>query len=162
VFTCVLLKARAFLRFTLIELVVVILLLGILAATALLRFLDVSTDARIAKHESLEGSMRTASSMVNAKAIMQNKIDCSTDLIVEMQSETITLRCGYPCPHPSGIENAVVAGDGFSWVGANCSGLLGNILVQISDAPDLGNCQIRYAASRGNGPPSFSVINSGC
>ncbi len=148
--------------FTLIELVVVIIILGIIAVTAAPKFLSLSTDARLATLDSLEASMRTAANMVNAKAIVENKTDCATDPTIDLGGTTITLRCGYPCPHPSGIAQAVDADEGFTWVGGNCAGLLGNIDVQITDAPDAANCKIRYAASDGNRPPVYTQTSSGC
>ena len=54
--------------FTLIELVVVIVILGILAATALPKFMDLSKDARGGVIKGLEGSMRAADTMLYAKA----------------------------------------------------------------------------------------------
>jgi MSHA pilin protein MshA len=150
--------------FTLIELIIVIVILGVLSVVAAPKFIDISSDARIAKLEALEGSMRSASALVNYKARIEGKTDCSTDPTVEVQGDTVTLRCGYPCPHPNGIAKAVDADDGFSWVGGNCSGLLGAIDVQISDAPDPSTCKIRYAAARAedNNPPSFTATTDGC
>lgn len=148
--------------FTLIELIIVIVILGVLAVTALPRFIDFGTDARIATLDSIEGSMRSASDLVNYKARIENKTDCSTDPVIDIDGDTITLRCGYPCPHPNGIAKAVVS-DGFTWVGGNCAGLLGAIDVQLDSAPDPSNCKIRYAAARSpDTPPSFTQTTSGC
>jgi len=57
--------------FTLIELVLVIVILGVLAAFALPRFSDLSTDARLAALDSLAGTMKSAISIVRSKAYAQ-------------------------------------------------------------------------------------------
>lgn len=149
--------------FTLIELIIVIVILGVLSVVAAPRFIDISSDARIATLEALEGSMRSASTLVNYKARIENKTDCLTDPTVEVGGEDITLRCGFPCPHPNGIAKAVDAGEGFKWVGGNCGGLLGAIDVQITDAPEPSTCKIRYAAARKeDGFPIFTPTTDGC
>lgn len=148
--------------FTLIELIIVIVILGILAVAAASRFISVSSDARIASLNTLKGSMRTASDLVNYKARLEDKTDCSTDPTIEMAEETITLRCGYPCPHPSGITKTIVTDDTFRWVGGNCGGQLGRIDVQLVDAPDPGTCKIAYTSAREDRPPSFTSTTEGC
>ncbi|WP_051560040.1 type II secretion system protein [Marinobacterium jannaschii] len=55
--------------FTIVELVVVIALLGILAAVALPRFINVTDDAHRANVDGSAGSLRSAVSMVRAQAV---------------------------------------------------------------------------------------------
>ncbi|QTN43411.1 pilus assembly FimT family protein [Marinobacter salsuginis] len=57
--------------FTLIELVLVIVILAVLAAFALPRFSDLSTDARLAALDSLAGTMKSTIGIVRSKAYAQ-------------------------------------------------------------------------------------------
>ena len=148
--------------FTLIELIIVIVILGVLAVVAAPKFIDVSSDARIASLDALEGSLRSATNLVNYKAIIEDKTDCATDPSIEMVGATITLRCGYPCPHPSGIARTVEADAAFTWVGGNCSGQLGAIEVRSNKAPDPSQCKIRYVSARQDRVPSFTKTTDGC
>jgi MSHA pilin protein MshA len=54
--------------FTLIELVIVIVILGVLAVTAAPKFINISSDAKIAVLNNIAGNMESTITMVQAKA----------------------------------------------------------------------------------------------
>ncbi|WP_406039036.1 type II secretion system protein [Succinimonas sp.] len=65
--------------FTLIELVVVIVILGILAATAAPKFMSLQSDARAASLKGVEATWKSADKMFYAKAVLQG-VDKTCDL----------------------------------------------------------------------------------
>lgn len=80
--------------FTLIELIIVIVILGILAVVAAPRFLDISRDARIANIEAMQGTVKSALQIANAKAGVENKL--SGNATVEIDSTNVPINEGYP------------------------------------------------------------------
>ncbi|WP_419209602.1 type II secretion system protein [Photobacterium leiognathi subsp. mandapamensis] len=64
-------KHRKQVGFTLIELVIVITILGIVTVTAAPKFLNISSDARVAVLNGIAGSIKTINTIVNTKAIIQ-------------------------------------------------------------------------------------------
>lgn len=57
--------------FSLIELVIVIIILGVLSAAMLPKFTDISSDARIASLNGLKGALKSSSTLVFSKAAIQ-------------------------------------------------------------------------------------------
>lgn len=83
--------------FTLIELIVVIVLIGILAVIAAPRFIDLQKDATVAKLEAMAGAMESGVDLVNAKAILASKIE-GTDTL-DVGGATMALESGFPSAH---------------------------------------------------------------
>jgi MSHA pilin protein MshA len=79
--------------FTLIELVVVIVILGILAAFAVPRFMGLETEARIAALKSMAGTLRSAATMAHATCMARN---CINGQILVIDGQNVTFQNGYP------------------------------------------------------------------
>lgn len=88
--------------FTLIELVVVIIVLGILSVIAAPKFLNLRTDAKIADLQAIEGAMKSALSLVYSKAAIEGE---------SVEAGTIT-HAGIDIPLYNGYP-AVDGGDSF-------------------------------------------------
>jgi len=78
--------------FTLIELVVVIVILGILAVTAAPKFIDLTGDAKASVVQAVEGSLNSAADMAHAKALIAGETSGS----ISIAGQSITLVNGYP------------------------------------------------------------------
>lgn len=92
--------------FTLIELVVVIVILGILAVTAAPRFLNLQSDARVSALQGLKGAMDGAAGIVYGKAAIAGIETQAAGTTVKV--DNITTAFGYPTADANGIGNAVV------------------------------------------------------
>ena len=104
--------------FTLIELIVVIVILGILAVTAAPKFIDLQSDARASALQGLAGAMKGAATLVHGKALVANKVSSSGDQFVcigstsqsscnESSKDAVQVKCGFPDATEKGILRAL-------------------------------------------------------
>lgn len=93
--------------FTLIELVMVIVILGILAAFALPRFADFGGDAEKAARAGVVGAMKSAAGITRASCLANSSCDASVDpSSINLEGAPITTAYGYPDGTATGIEAA--------------------------------------------------------
>ena len=139
--------------FTLIELVVVIVILGILAATAIPRFIDMASQARIAKMNAARGTLQSASALAHAQWVVTG----STAGTVSMEgTDNVAMTFGYPSA--AGILNAA------NLSGSDYSTTTTGGVVSVSENPARTNCFVTYTpATPLNSPPIISPpTTSGC
>jgi len=124
--------------FTLIELVMVIVILGILAAFALPRFADLGGQARVSTVEGIAGSMRSAAGIVHSMALAT-----AATASVDLEGTAINLTNGYP--HVDDINDAA----GFAPDGAWTVAAAGTnpMTWRRNDAGTPAQCQISYTAA---------------
>lgn len=100
--------------FTLVELVVVIVVLGILAATALPKFVNVSQDARRASVEGLTGALRSSVALVQAKYYAAGSTTATTVTMQDGSTVAVAAGTGVPTGTAAGIGAALQSLEGFT------------------------------------------------
>lgn len=140
--------------FTLIELIVVITILGILAAVAIPKFVALQIDARIAKMNAALGSMKAAAALARSIQLTQG---LATNTAVVMEGVTIIMANGYPA------AASIAPAAGISVPEYSLGAVLGVAagVNQIRIATDIGhpNCAIIYQEAAVNAAPVYFVAS---
>jgi MSHA pilin protein MshA len=140
--------------FTLIELVVVITILGILAAFAVPRFTAIEGRARQAAVQGLAGSVRSAATLAHSMWLVSG-----SPATILMEGQTITMVNGYP--NRATIDDALADLSGFAY--AQGTGVFSK-----TGATTPANCSVTYTApAAANTAPTITVpaqatLNAAC
>lgn len=146
--------------FTLIELIMVIVILGILSAFALPKFADLSGNAEEAAIEGAYASAKSASAIAHASALVNNQTGATGT--VDLEEQTIAMVNGYPTGTLDADRTNTTAGDICTAAGVatdfTCAQSAAGV---ISVTTSQGNCTFTYTQAASGGAPTFSAI-SGC
>ncbi len=176
--------------FTLIELVIVITILGILAAVALPRFVSVQRDARISKLNAARGAVGAAGGIVHSAFLTRGGVadtvacpagggTATNTTTICSENGLINIQNGYPISSATltgaAGEAGIVAAAGLTGVfnpttaqlaaeGYTVTGTATVQTIQIVGATPPANCSFTYTepAAAGAAPIISAVITTGC
>lgn len=149
--------------FTLIELVTVIIVLGIIAATALPRFINIRSEAIVATMRGLDAAIDSAITLTYAKAVA-NGLDQQASAVMNVNGDSIDLVYGFPSGTANGIAKLVNTPSG-DWKqrASTFSGAWVYWHGVINEDAGSAACYVRYRQSTNIGQrPVVDFVSSGC
>lgn len=142
--------------FTLIELVIVIIVLGILAATAVPKFVDLQGDARSSAIKGAKAALESAATLTYSRAALDGQEDISS--ATSTSNSSLTIVYGYPDATESDLREAagLVAAD---WAIA----VSGDTATISASGESSTNCNVTYTdAADADSRPAITATVTGC
>ena len=109
--------------FTLIELIIVIVILGILASTAVPKFINFEADARTAVLQSVKSSMEAVTALVHGKSLIKGNQNQASDIVTLQDGSSVSIEYGYPSEDVGQWSTLLNLGEDFTIV----SGIAGGV-----------------------------------
>ncbi len=142
--------------FTLIELVIVIIILGILAVTAAPKFLNLQDDARKSAAQGVQSALQSAANLVYSKAALEGQEKASAAGGTALTGMTgVKVIYGYPT---AGTVSAAVTLDGWKVSGASATSSTSSFY---PDNTKGNECYVTYTAATSETVP-FKVELKNC
>ncbi|MGV3582777.1 MAG: type IV pilin protein [Methylophilus sp.] len=159
--------------FTLIELVIVMVIVSILAAVALPRFLNIGRESRIASLKGLQGALMSTAATAQGKCVLSPSCNPTAPggsfPSASINGKTIYFHYGYPTgwgrfyvDNGVGGINELIEMSGFTYQ-THVPGSYQTIYTR-DDAPDPQNCKVVYQMASSFVAPilTVNIVNTGC
>ncbi|MGF1738451.1 type II secretion system protein [Photobacterium satsumensis] len=152
--------------FTLIEMVVVIVILGILAVTAAPRFLNLQNDARKSSLEGLKGAVDGAAGITFGKAAIRGVESKENGTIKNDNGVDVALAYGYP-KATSGALKSVVNGLENDWksqdvASSNPAQILYSFKENTKWVKGSSECFVEYTQATSSAVATTKVFSDNC
>ena len=140
--------------FTLIELIAVIVILGILSATALPKFVDLGVDARVASAKALEGSMRATNEMIYTKTATAGATQAASAITINGVNFSTVYGFAKTASDIAGVMDISASDYTFGNAAAT--------LVTLTNARTPATCSVTYTAATATAAPVYTTATGGC
>ena len=159
--------------FTLIELIVVIVILGILAATALPKFADLGKDARIASLNAARGSLAATAAMAHGKFLVTTPAPADVTFEGSLITFSTAFASGYPKADAGFAGAAGLNSTDYTLVAASSAATANSpatsatevafIPVSVTGSPAGLSCYVKYAEpTSATTAPTVTLVTTSC